>query len=621
MKKSVPSGVFSDKGILRNIQRITKLLWKCSPAFLVLLSIATVLEGLIPAISAYTSKLLIDSIIKSQENSSSILAYVLPILCVITALAFVSLVCSFVHQLLQELMGNLLSNYINELIIEHAIKLDISFYENSHFYDLFQRAKGEAGFRPLSILSQLLGIAVSSLSMVTLLLLLLRFNPIILIILIVTISPAVIVQTHFGQKAFSLLNWRTPDVRRLNYYSQLLTSDASIKEIKLFNLSNLFHERYKKMFSKFYSADKSLAIRRQISDGGLSIFSMLGYYGCYIYIIQQTISKVLTLGDLTLYSSVFLQLQSSLTRLLTEISSIYENTLFIGNLFEFLDLQPLIKEQLSTTPADNATSVPKIWKEGIVFHNVTFCYPYTEKVVLHNVNLKISPGEKIALVGDNGSGNTTIVKLLARFYDPTEGYISLEGKDLREYDIKALQECMGIVFQDYVHYHLSAWENIGLGLVEELDNRERILSAAKTSGVHQVLENLSKGYDSVLGRWFEGGEQLSVGEWQKVALARAFMRNAPLLILDEPTASLDVRAERNIFEKINLLCKDKTAVLISHRFNTVRLADRIFVLEKGRIIEEGNHEKLMDQSGLYANLFKMQAENYEIGDYKVEIHN
>lgn len=323
-----------------------------------------------------------------------------------------------------------------------------------------------------------------------------------------------------------------------------------------------------------------------------------------MYVIRQTIVGVITLGDLMLYASVFQQLQSALGGLLHGLSTIYESTLFISNLFAFLELRP------SIPPSTDGHRPPETWQEGFVFHGVSFRYPGTDKDALHNVSLRLRPGEKVALVGENGAGKTTLVKLLCRLHDPTEGVITLDGIDLREYDPASLQERIGVIFQDFARYYLTARENVGFGQVEALDDQARIEAAAKKSGAHEVISALPNGYDTTLGRWFDDGHQLSLGEWQKVALARAFMRDADLLILDEPTASLDARTEYEIFQRFAGLTHDRTAILISHRFSTVRMADRIVVLNDGHVVEHGTHQQLLERGGVYATLFNMQAEGY-----------
>ena len=587
-----------------NTARILGLVWRCSPVLVLTMGSTTLLQSLLPAAGAYASKLIIDSVVQSTNTPNRGLASVLPAAILALGLGLVGVLVTSGSQLAQELLGDLLSNRISEMVIDQAITLDLSFYENPQFYDMLQRAQREAGFRPLTLLIQMLTIASSTITALSLLALLLRFNPWVVLALVLTTLPALFVQARYGQEAFRLFSWRTPEARKLAYYAQLLTSERSVKEIKLFNLAQLLFERYRALFARFYRENRGLTVRRHLAGTALALLSLLGYYGCYVYVIGRAIVGAITLGDLTLYGAVFLQLQGSLTGLLTGLSTIYESALFIGNLFAFLELRPMI------SPSANGRQPPEKWQEGFVFHDVSFCYPGTTLYVLRNVDLHIRPGKKVALVGENGAGKTTLVKLLARLYDPTEGHITLDGLDLREYDLGSLQRRIGVIFQDFMRYYLSARENIGFGQIEALEDRERIVAAARKSGAHTVISGLPEGYETTLGRWFDDGHQLSIGEWQKVALARAFMRDAPLLILDEPTASLDARAEYEVFQQFSALTHDRAAVLISHRFSTVRMAERIIVLEQGRIVEEGSHEQLLERGGIYATLFNMQAENY-----------
>lgn len=594
----------SVRPVLVSTLRILRLVWECHPGLTLALAVTTLLQSLTPAAISYAGKLIMDGVVQAIADPVLDLYSVLPAVALALSLALMGTLLSRGSQLAQELLRDLLSNHINEMIINQAISLDLSFYENPRFYDMLQRAQREASFRPLTLLTQMLTIVSSTITTLSLLVLLLRFNPWIVLVLVTTTLPVLFVQACYGQEAFRLFNWRTPEARKLAYYAQLLTSDQSIKEIKLFDLARLFFGRYKALFARFYRENRSLAVRRNLAGAALALLSMLGYYGCYVYVIGRAIVGAITLGDLTLYGSVFMQLQGSLTGLLAGLSTIYENTLFIGNLFAFLELCPMI------SPSANGRQPPEKWQEGFIFHDVSFRYPGTTRYVLRNLNLHIRPGEKIALVGENGAGKTTLVKLLARLYDPTEGHITLDGLDLREYDLDSLQRCIGVIFQDFVRYYLPARENIGFGQVEALEDQERIVAAAHKSGAHSVISALPEGYETTLGRWFDDGHQLSIGEWQKVALARAFMRDAPLLILDEPTASLDARTEYEVFQQFSALTHDRAAILISHRFSTVRMAERIIVLEGGQIVEEGSHEQLLKRDGIYATLFNMQAENY-----------
>lgn len=581
-----------------------QLVWDCHPILTVVITLATLLQSLLPAAISYVSKLIVDSVVRATQEPEEVWSIIIPVIALAAGIGAAEALIEQVRNLAQELLGNLLSNHINEMIVSHATTLDLSFYENPQFYDMLRRAREEAGFRPLRLVTQLLTIAGSVITTFSLLALLLRFNLWIVVVLVLTALPALFVQAHYGQKAYRLLSGRAPESRQLSYYTHLLSSDRNSKEIKLFNLARLFLDRYKAIFARFYRQDRALLVRRSVFGVALAALSLLGYYGCYVYVIGRTVEGLITLGDLTMYVLVFQQLQQNLTELLLASSTIYESTLFLSNLFAFLNLRPIL------VPPVNGQRPPAQWQKGFVFHNVSFRYPGTAPYVLRNVNLHIQPQEKIALVGENGAGKTTLVKLLTRLYDPTEGHITFDGVDLREYDLESLYNHIGVIFQDFVCYHLSARENIGLGQVEMLDNQERIIAAAQKSGVHDAISQLPLGYETILGRWFKEGCQLSLGEWQKIALARALMRDAGLLILDEPTASLDARTEYQIFQRFSELVHDRAVVLISHRFGTVCMADRIIVLRGGQVIETGTHEQLLDQQGLYAKLFNMQAEPF-----------
>ncbi len=598
----------SGRTLLTQVGQVIQLIWNCHPTLTVIVVLTTLLQGLLPAAGAYASKLVVDSVISASGGSGAEWDAILPAVALAFGLGVLGALVGRTTGLAQELLGNKLYNHINEMVISHAISLDLSFYENPQFYDMLQRAQREAGHRPLSVLSRLLTLASSTITISSLLVLLLRFNPWVVLALVLTVLPAVFVQARYGRQTFRLLSGRAPESRQLFYYTQLLTSEQSVKEIKLFNLAPLFLERYRALFARFYRQDRALTIRRHLFGAALSLLSQAGYYGCYLYVIGRVLLGLITLGDLTLYGMVFRQLQSSLMSLLDSVTTMYENLLFLSNLSAFLELRPVLSE--------NGRQAPAEWQEGLVFHDVSFRYSDAAPYALRNVNLHVCPGEKIALVGENGAGKTTLVKLLTRLYDPSEGYITLDGVDLREYDLKSLQEHIGVIFQDYMHYHLPARENIGLGQVDRLDDMERIVAAAKKSEAHDTISRLPSGYDTILGRWFDQGSELSWGEWQKVALARAFVRDAELLILDEPTASLDARTEYQVFQQFSELLNGRTAVLISHRFSSVRMADRIVVLRDGEIVEKGTHSQLVGQEdGLYARLFAMQAEPY------VELYN
>jgi ATP-binding cassette subfamily B protein len=434
--------------------------------------------------------------------------------------------------------------------------------------------------------------------------LLLRFSPWLLVILITTSIPSFIAEARFSEQGFRLLTYRAPETRQINYLGRLLTEDSAAKEIKLFNLGETLLTRYMTLFEKFFQEDKSLAFRRAVAGLGLGLIATLGFYGSYAWIVWRTVNGAISLGDMTLYLSIFRQGQTTFQAILSAVGNIYENNLFMAHLFDFLGLKP----QMAVAARHQKLPVPL--RTGIEFRRVGFRYPDSGEWALRDINLSIRPGEKIALVGPNGAGKTTLIKLLSRLYDPTEGTILIDGVDIRELDPVELRQKIGVIFQDFVRYHLPASENIGFGRIEWLQRRDQIIESARKSGAHPIIENLPDGYETMLGRWFHGGHELSVGQWQKVALARAFMRDAEILVLDEPTASLDAETEYEIFRHFQELTDGKIAILISHRFSTVRMADQIVVIQEGRIAEIGTHDELLNREAIYAHLFSMQAEGY-----------
>ncbi len=558
-----------------------------------------------PAASAWVGKLVIDGVVQVTANPAEDLNQVGLLVGLAFGVAIAGQLLNILAQGSQDLLRDLLGQRINVLIIEKAVTLDLSYYETPAFYDMLQRAQQEAGHRPLAMLQQIFSLVRGAITLVSLVILLLRFSPWVVLVLIVTGLPALFVQSAYGQASFKMYSGRTLAWRQLMYLSLLLTARPFVKEIKLFGLAPILLERYSRLYARFYRENRDLLIRRNLGSAVLQLVALVGYFGAYLAVILQAIGRRITLGDLTMYSGVLMQAQAAAMSLMVSLADLYEQKLFLGNLFAFLELQPHIPADGTGCPA------PPVLQSGIEMRNVTFRYPGSSESVLCNINLKIAPGEKIALVGENGAGKTTLIKLLTRLYDPTEGQIIFDGVDLREMDVASLHRQIGVIFQDFVQYHLTGRENIGFGQVEASDDMARIRTAAEKSGAHSVLNSLPNGYETVLGRWFdEKGPELSIGQWQKIALARAYMRDAPILILDEPTAALDAKAEYEVYRHFKELAADRTVLLISHRFSTVRMADRIVVLNKGHVIEQGTHEELLAAGGLYATMFNLQAESY-----------
>ncbi|HEU5039324.1 MAG TPA: ABC transporter ATP-binding protein, partial [Gemmatimonadales bacterium] len=494
-------------------------------------------------------------------------------------------------------------------LMRHAATLDLEQFENAEVYDKLERARRQTVGR-IGLFTLLLSTIQDAITLVTLGIALAVYVPWLLLLLVIAVLPSLLGETHFASLGYSLLYSWTPERRQLDYLRYIGASDISAKELKLFGLSDYLVGRYDRLSREFYEANKSLAVRRSLVSSVLAAVGTLGYYGAYAVIIYLTVighrspAGAFTIGVLTFLAGSFRQSRDLIQRILLSLSQVYEQSLYLDDLFSFLALEPRIR------PADGARTVPVPIRTGFVFENVGFRYPGSDTWAVRGLDFALAPGERIALVGENGAGKTTLVKLLARLYDPSEGRILLDGVDLREYDVDSLRRNVGVIFQDFVRYDFLLKENIAVGDIARREDESMIESAAQRSLADTVAARLPGRYGQMLGKRFEGGMDLSGGEWQKVALARAYMRDAQLLILDEPTAALDARAEYEVFLRFAELTAGRMAVLISHRFSTVRMADRILVLQGGRLVEQGTHEALVAQRGLYAELFQLQAAGY-----------
>jgi ATP-binding cassette, subfamily B, bacterial len=583
-----------------------RLVWQANRAATVGLGFLTLGGALLPATQAWVGKLIVDGVVASIQGGNdpdqmrTVFYYLILELC----LFLLSTGINHSRRLIQQLIQLQLANQIRSEIIRKALTLDLAFFEHPDYYDRLQNARREGSYKPVELINDTFQIVQSMITLISFAALMLRFSPWLVLILLATSIPAFIAETRFSEQGFRLLTRRAPETRQINYLARLLTEDTAAKEIKLFNLGNTLLARYMTLFDKFFREDKSLALRRAVVGFGLGLVATLGFYGSYAWIVWRTVHGSISLGDMTLYLSIFRQGQTTFQSILAGIGNIYENNLFMAHYFEFLELKPQMQV------AAPRQKLPAALIRGIEFRGVGFRYPESDEWVLRGIDLKIPPGEKIALVGHNGAGKTTLIKLLSRLYDPTEGAILLDGIDIRELDPIELRQKIGVIFQDFVRYHLPVSENIGFGQIEAADRMDRIVESARKSGADAMIEGLPEGYQTLLGRWFHGGHELSLGQWQRVALARAFMRDAEILVLDEPTASLDARTEYEIFQHFKELTAGKMAILISHRFSTVRMADRIVVIQGGQIVEIGSHEELLRMEGTYAQLFSMQAEGY-----------
>ena len=592
---------------LRNTPQAFRLVWSASRraalAGIGLMLVAAVL----PAGQAWVGKLIVDAIVDATRQGMEPMAglrYVLPFLALEFALLLISSVTSQVRNLSDRILQMQLTNHINSSIIDKAISLDLRFFEDPVFYDTLQNARRQADTSALNIVNSMLQMVQQVITLVSLVALLIRFSPWLAVIVFVSAIPSFLSQSQHAERAFRAVSRRAPESRLLNYLEMLLTGNESIKEIKLFGLGKPLLKRYQELFMRFYLEDRAIAERRTLAGLGWGLLSNLAYYGSYAWIVLRTVAGLITLGDMTMFLGIFRQSQSSIRSLLDSLNRLYESNLYLDNLMTYLELQPQL-----TSPV-NGLIAPEPIRGGIEFRHVTFRYPGSDVDVLRDINLRIEPGERIALVGLNGAGKTTLIKLLTRLYDPTDGQVLLDGVDLREYDLTSLHQRFGVIFQDFVRYQFTVRENIGFGQVDALDDTARIEAAADRGGASPIIEGMPKGYDTMLGRRWEKGQELSGGQWQKIALARAFMRKAEVLVLDEPTSALDAEAEYEVFRRFGELMEGRIAVLISHRFSTVRMADRIVVLSAGKILELGSHAELIQLNGAYARLFNLQAEGY-----------
>jgi len=592
---------------LRNTPEAFRLVWTASRRAALAGGALTLVAASLPAAQAWAGKLIIDSIVHATAVGMEPMAglrYVVPYLALELGLLLLGSLTGQVRSLSDRILQMQLSNHVNGLVMRQAIRLDLRFFEDPIFYDTLQNARRQADTSALNIVNSTMQMAQQLITMASLIALLLRFSPWLAVIVFLAAIPSFLSQSQHAERAFRAVTRRAPEARLLNYLEMLLTGNESVKEVKLLGLGEPLLGRYEELFTRFFQEDRAIAQRRTVAGLGWGLLSSLVYYGSYAWIVLRTVAGRITLGDMTMFLAIFRQSQNSIRSLLDSLNRLYESNLFLDNLLTYLQLDPLL-----VAPVDGLIAPAPIEK-GVEFRHVSFRYPGSEVDVLRNINLHIQPGERIALVGLNGAGKTTLIKLLTRLYDPTQGQVLLDGVDLREYDLTSLQQRFGVIFQDYVRYQFTVRENIGFGQVDALDDFARIQRAADRGGANALIQHLPNGYDTMLGRRWEKGQELSGGEWQKIALARAFMRKAEVLVLDEPTSALDAEAEYEVFRRFGELMEGRIALLISHRFSTVRMADRIVVLSAGKIVELGSHAELIRLDGAYARLFNLQAEGY-----------
>ena len=598
---------------MRNLPPFLRQVWQTS-RWLTLTSLGLrLIRALMPVAMLYVGKLIIDEAVRlagagampplGEALASGHLNTLLELLLLELGIAIGSDLLGRLVNYADSLLSELFTNATSVRLMEHAAELDLEDFEDPDLQDKLDRARRQTMGR-MSLMAQLFGQAQDMITVISFAAGLVMYAPWLMLLLAVALVPAFIGESHFNTLGYSLnFSW-TPERRQLDYLRQVGASVETAKEVKIFNLHRFLIDRYKLLAERFYRANRALARKRAVWGTLLAALGTLGYYAAYAYIAWRTIRGEFSIGDLTFLSGSFMRLRQLLEGLLSGFSQVASQALYLDDLFSFFAIKP----EIHSTP--DAIAIPRPIREGFVFENVGFRYPDAERWAVRHLDFQLRAGEVIALVGENGAGKTTLVKLLARLYDPDEGRILLDGRDLRDYDLDDLRANMGVIFQDFVRYHLSAGENIGVGLVEAMDDQTRIRDAAHRALADEVIEGLPNGYAQLIGRRFKTGVDLSGGQWQKIAIARAYMRDAQVMILDEPTAALDARAEFEVFQRFKELSDNRTAVLISHRFSSVRMADRILVLADGRIEASGTHAQLMTEGGRYAELFELQAAGY-----------
>ncbi len=604
---------------LRYLPSLLGLVWNTHRAYTTAMIALRLLRAFVPVTALWAAKLIIDEVVHLAQTPDASLAPLWRVVALELAIVVLGEFLARASALVESLLGDLFSNHMSVRLMRHAATLDLAQFEDPEFYDHLERARRQTTAR-IGLIAMLLSMAQDALTLATLAAALVVHNPWLLLLLTVAIMPSFLGETHFAALSYSLLFRRTPERRELDYLRFVGASDKTAKEVQMFGLAGWLSDRYAALAQRYYEENKRLSVKKGVVSALLSIVGTLGYYGAYITILLRAVAGTISLGTLTFLAAAFGRSRDLIQRLLLSASDIYEQSLYLRDLFIFFEMRPSI----SSKPG--AAKVPDPLRTGFVFEDIGFQYPGSDRWAVRHLNLSIAPGERIALVGENGAGKTTITKLLARLYDPTEGRILLDGVDLREYDLTSVREAIGVIFQDFVRYDMRFDENVGVGEIDgvteylatvrdakpaaTLSPPTALVDAAERSLASSLLPRFANGYRQMLGRRFDDGIDLSGGEWQKIALARAYMRSAQLLILDEPTAALDARAEYEVFVRFNELMAGRMAVVISHRFSTVRMADRIVVLGEGRVVEDGAHDALVARGGLYAELFEMQAAGY-----------
>ena len=588
-------------GVFKYSRRAVELVWSTSRSLTVALGVLTIIAGVLPASVAFVGSRIVDSVVAAMHTgaSSRVLEFVLLEGILVAAIAAAQRGISFCQSLLRAQLGQ----RVNVMILEKALTLELQHFEDSEFYDKLTRARREASSRPLSLVMRTFGLVQNGISLVSYGTLLAHFSPWAVAVLLLAGLPAFVAEAKFSGDAFRLFRWRSPETRMQLYLETVLAREDHAKEVKLYGLGPRLLQRYRDIFGRLYEEDRALTIQRDAWGFGLGLIGTGALYGAYVWIALSTVHGAITLGQMTMYLMLFRQGQSAVSAMLSALGGLYEDNLYLSTLYEYLE---------TAVPAQVGSAVHGPHPEdGIRFEDVSFQYPGAEQPALEHVSLHLKPGASLALVGENGSGKTTLIKLLTRLYLPTGGRILLDGQDLAEWDEAALRQRVGVIFQDFTRYQMLVGENVGAGDERYFEDEQRWREAAQKGRASEFIDTLPTGYQTQLGKWFKDGRELSGGQWQKIALSRAFMRTrADILVLDEPTAAMDAQAEAEVFEHFRQLSRDRITILISHRFSTVRMADQIAVLDRGRIVEHGSHEELMRLNGNYAHLFTLQARGY-----------
>ena len=585
-------------------------MWRAAPGWTALAVCLAVVQGVLPLLAVYLMKLIVDAVTEGIGAADQAAAFRSALVYIVLA-AVVGVAMALMRSLgtlVNEAMGQVVTDHVSDVIHSKSMVVDLEYYENSRYYDSLHRAQQEAQSRPMQIVTDLLTTAQSLVTMVAMAALLFTLSWVIALVVIVVAIPGALVRVRYSRRMYEWRRQSTTADRQSWYFHWLLTDGTRAKELRLFGLGELFRGMYRDVRLILRTERIGIARRRAWADFGSAALAVLAIFGALAYIVWQTISGAITLGSMVMYYQAMQTGLSSLQAVLGGMASLYEDNLFLTYYHEFMELEPRVLPPAKPAP------VPRPMTEGVRFEDVDFSYPDTDRTALSGISLTVRPGEVAALVGPNGSGKTTLIKLLCRLYDPSAGAITLDGADLRSFDVDELRRHMSVIFQDFAEYQLTARENIRVGNVDLAADDPAVEAAARDARVDEVLRGLPHGYDTMLGKWFDEGEELSVGEWQKVALARAFVRDAQILVFDEPTSALDPETEWRVFQHIKELARGRAVVLISHRFSTVRSADRIHILDAGRIVESGAHDELMALQGRYARMYEVQARAYRTGE-------